>query len=43
MLKQQLYNMHIDKSMEENLRFIDSILAQLVGLGESIPDQDLVL
>jgi hypothetical protein len=28
--------------MEENLHFIDSILEQLVGLSESIPDKDLV-
>jgi hypothetical protein len=42
MLKQQLYNMRLDKNMEQNLRLVDSILVQLAGLGESIPDEDLV-
>jgi hypothetical protein len=44
MLKQKLYNFKLSdiKLMEENLRSIHSILAQLAGIGAVVYDQELL-
>jgi hypothetical protein len=42
MLKQKLYSMRLGKSMDKNICYIDSILAQLASLGEIVLNDELV-